>query len=371
MKVLLCSPYSVGPQFVQGGVVVWAQNIVNYYKTLSSDVFLEVCPFDRKLRKNSMEEGPLRRAWYGLKDYGISIKNIRSKLNDCQYDLLHLCSSASISLLKDIIVLKIAKRYGVKTVIHFHFGRIPEIEQKCNWEWRLLQKVSRLADVVVTMDSKSHNVLLKKGFKNAHYLPNPLSQGVMQIIEDELASVTRKERLLCFVGHVIPSKGVYELVSACKGLCDIKLHVVGRVTEDVRCQMERISGKGDWLAFDGEVDQQKVIREMLTSSIFVLPSYTEGFPNVILESMACGCAIVTTPVGAIPEMLDIASDAPCGLCCEPKDVDGLRKNIQFFLDNPSEASQYAERAKKRVNEMYDIPKVWEQMVGIWRGVLLR
>ena len=125
---------------------------------------------------------------------------------------------------------------------------------------------------------------------------------------------------------------------------------------------------GDWLVFEGEVDHQVVIQEMLSSGIFILPSYTEGFPNVILESMACGCAIVATSVGAIPEMLDITSSAPCGLCCDPKDVEGLRRNIKFFLDHPTEAHQYAGRAEKRVNEMYAVPKVWEQLVEIWKDV---
>ena len=83
--------------------------------------------------------------------------------------------------------------------------------------------------------------------------------------------------------------------------------------------------------------------------------------------MACGCAIVTTPVGAIPEMLSIDSSEPCGLCSEPKDIEGLRRNIQFFLDHPTEARRYAERAARRVNGMYSIEIVWKQMVGIWRG----
>lgn len=68
-------------------------------------------------------------------------------------------------------------------------------------------------------------------------------------------------------------------------------------------------------------------------------------------------------------MLVIESDEQCGLCCAPKDAEGLRKNIQFFLDHPDEARAYGHRAAQRVNDMYAMPKVWEQMVGIWKGVL--
>lgn len=372
MRVLLCSPYNVGPDYVQGGIVVWTQNIFDYYLSLSTDVQLQVAPFDRKARENAIDEGNLlKRAWFGITEYSGAIKNTHKLLSKGNYDVLHLCTSASISLLKDLIVLKMASRKRVKTVVHFHFGRIPDLERKCNWEWRLLQRVVRLADAVVTMDLSSFDVLKERGYRNIYYLPNPLANGVMQKIKTESVSAVRQPRRICFVGHVIPSKGVFELVEACKGIKEIRLYIVGRVAPEVRGKIEQLSDDGDWLVFEGEVSHQKAIHEMLSSSIFVLPTYTEGFPNVILESMACGCAIVTTPVGAIPEMLDIASETPCGLCCEPRDVDGLRKNIQFFLDNPSEVHRYAERAKTRVNEMYAIPKIWEQLTGIWRGVILQ
>ena len=368
MKVLLCTPYSINPQVVQGGIVVWAQNIVGYYHQQSTDVQLQVIPYDRKVRDGA-SEGMLQRAWNGVADYRAAIKQTRSRLKEEQYDVLHLCTSASISLAKDIVVLRMAKRKKVKTVVHFHFGRIPELAQQGNWEWKMLKTVVKLADAAVTMDMKSYNTLRGQGFKNVHYLPNPLSQGIMQQIEKEAATTVKEKRKLCFVGHVIPTKGVYELVEACKNIKDVRLHVLGKATYEVQEKMRKLADNGDWLVFRGEVDHQQVIRELLTTTVFVLPTYTEGFPNVILESMACSCAIATTPVGAIPEMLDMASAEPCGLCCEPKDVGGLRRNIQYFLDHPDEARAFGHRAAQRVNDMYAMSKVWEQMVGIWKGVL--
>lgn len=365
MKVLLCSPYSKNPQFVQGGIVVWAQNIVDYYHQQSTDIQLHVIPYDRKVRDGS-SDGMFQRAWNGITDYREAIKQTRNRLKEKQYDVLHLCTSASISLAKDVVVLRMAKRKNVKTVVHFHFGRIPELAQQGNLEWKLLKTVVKLADAAVTMDLKSYSTLHEQGFRNVHYLPNPLSQGTMQQVEIEAAITEKEERKLCFVGHVIPTKGVYELVEACKGIKDIKFHVLGKATSEVQEKMRKLANNGDWLVFRGEVDHQQVIQELLTTNVFVLPTYTEGFPNVILESMACGCAIATTPVGAIPEMLDMASAAPCGLCCEPKDVEGLRHNIQYFLDNPDEARAYGHRAAQRVNDMYAMPKVWEQMMGIWK-----
>ena len=364
MKVLLCSPYKAGLEYEQGGIVVWANNMMSYYSTQSSDDIVDVVPFNRKVRKG---DSLFSRIWGGIVDYRTSIKETVKQLEN-GYDVLHLCTSAQLSLTKDYIVLKKARRKGAKTVVHLHFGRVSELVKKRNWEWKLLKNVIKLADAVVTMDMKSYQALRDSGYNHIYYLPNPLSQEIMQQIAEEASSVSRIDRKLCFVGHVIPTKGVYEMIQACKQIDNIKLHVIGKVAPEVRSLMEEVAGKSGWLVFVGEVSHQEVIREMLSSGIFVLPSYTEGFPNVILESMACGCAIVATNVGAIPEMLDIKGNEPCGLCSVPKDVDSLCHNIESLLEAPSQAYLFSERAKKRVNEMYAIPKVWNQLIDIWSNV---
>ena len=88
---------------------------------------------------------------------------------------------------------------------------------------------------------------------------------------------------------------------------------------------------------------------------------------MIIESMACGCPIVTTPVGAIPEMLNINTETPCGICVEPKNVEQLKAAIESFLQNDDLATSYGKRAQARVREQYAIDKVWEQLVSIWKG----
>ena len=344
---------------------MWAHNMMEYYQNHVKDIQIEIIPYDRRRTKN----GLLFRILGGILDYRKAIIETKRKLNNDNYDVLHICTSASISLVKDIIVLKVAKKRSVKTAVHLHFGRVPELVRKRNWEWRLLKKVIGLADAVVTMDMKSYEALRGLGYSNIHYLPNPLSQDIMRQISDEASSVERDVKKLCFVGHVIPSKGVYEMVEACKQIDGIKLNVIGKVAPEVRSRMEEIAGNSDWLTFKGELSHQCVIREMLSSGIFLLPSYTEGFPNVILESMACRCAIVATSVGAIPEMLNISSDLPCGLCSEPKDVDNLHNNILFFMNHPTEARQFAERAERRVNDYYAMSIIWKQIHDIWNVLL--
>lgn len=174
-----------------------------------------------------------------------------------------------------------------------------------------------------------------------------------------------------YAGHVLPSKGLKELVGACREINQIKLEILGKVSdESFREQLFEIGGDNSkgWLDIPGNKPFEEVIKEMKSCGIFVLPSYSEGFPNVILESMACGCPIVATSVGAMPEMLDIEGENPCGICVPAKNVEELRNAITDLLDNPVKADAFGANARKRVNEQYAMPKVWEQLVLLWKNV---
>lgn len=365
MKVLFCSPYNQGQKIVRGGIAVWANIIMNYYKRSDCDYVIDVVPFDRKTDVD-LKHSFIRRFYMGACEYRASIVEARNKLKNGNYDILHLCTSASYSLLKDYLLLKMAKKQGVKIVIHFHFGRIPSLISKQNWEWYLLKKVSRLASDVIVIDESSYKTMLNAGFDNVHYLPNPLSDAITNQIKKDLKAIDREHGKILFVGHVIPTKGIYEMVDACKEIPNIRLNIIGTITSEVKDEIiRRVGGLSDWIVFRGVLPHENVIKEMLSSQVFVLPSYTEGFPNVILESMACGCGIVATNVGAIPEMLNIKSDNPCGICVSPQNKEVLKDAIWSLINNSHLTMEYGKNAMNRVNSEYSISRIWEQLINIW------
>ncbi|MBO4918309.1 MAG: glycosyltransferase family 4 protein [Bacteroidales bacterium] len=366
MRVLICTPYNSSPEVVQSGIGVWARNIVEYYDSISSTIELTIIPFDRVTRVDS-KMSFISRCISGAKEYSHHIKKTSKILKQGGYDVIHLCTSASISLLKDYYLLCKARRLGIKTVVHFHFGRIPDLYNNRNWEWKILVRVISVADRTIVMDIQSYNVL-KERYTSVFYLPNPLSLKVKSFINYRKNIINREPNRVLFVGHVIPTKGIFELLEACKGIPGIELHIVGHVTPEILREVkERLVGDQHWLIFHGEIPHERVITEMLLSGIFALPTYTEGFPNVIIEAMACGCSIVTTPVGAIPEMLDIYGDEPCGLVSAPKEVESLRNNIGYLYKNVHAAKVFSERAISRVNRLYSVNVVWDALTNIWES----
>lgn len=364
-KILLCSPINV-----QGGITQWTKHIQDYYNSVpESSVELEFFAMDRS---GYIPEKMffIKRAVWGIRDYVGLARNLLNKVKyNNNYHIVHLASSASISLVKDIYILKRLRRFGVKSVIHFHFGRIPQLFKLQNWEWKLITRVISLATSVIVIDKSSYETLLKAGFTNVFLLPNPLSPSVESLIKEN-SGVKRVDNKILFAGHVIKTKGVFELITACQDIPDIELKLIGKVLPEIEYELKELwrTAKGQ-LVITNNIPFEEVIQEMLSCSLFVLPTYTEGFPNVILESMACGCTIITTPVGAIPEMLEIGGDSPCGICVEPQTVAPLKTAIVQLLEDRGLAKKLAENAINRVTKEYSMEMVWQQMNMIWYKTL--
>lgn len=351
---------------ISGGIARWTRHVLQFYSSLpQKDVELEW--FDTARSVNIREDmSTAQRIRLGIKDYSQTIKKLKKKVSSKKFDVLHLTTSASWGLLKDILFIRAAQKVGLKTVVHYRFGRTPQLAKAKNWEWHLLCKVVRLSDKSVFIDKASYQTMRNHGFENVCLLPNPISPAVFDAI-NKCNVMERKHNEILFVGHCIKAKGVFELIQACKDINECTVRMVGSIAETLKEELLHLFGDNDRISIVGEESYENIINDMLCCGVFVLPSYTEGFPNVILEAMACGCPIVATDVGAIPEMLDIENGNNYGICVKPQDVEGLKSALQKMLDDRTYATQCGGNAQQRVNDLYSMPRVWEQMVAIWNN----
>lgn len=368
MKVLLCSPCLSSPNIVPGGINTWARYIISYCEKYDKQhVQLIPVSFDRQTLITDSYSF-VKRVANGIKEQQKPVREAIQKMDSEKPDVMHLCSAGGLGLFRDYVLVKAAHKRGVKTAYHLHYGRVPELVIQNNWEWKLLSKIIRLCDVCIVMNRPCEKALKESGFKNISYLPNPLGMDVLNQIQAEAGKHERVARRLLFVGHVYKTKGVFELVEACSRIPQIELRIAGKYTDQMKADLEGIASKkenGAWLHFVGEIPHEKVIQEFYQADMFVFPSYTEGFPNVILEAMACGCPIVSSDVGAIPEMLDIDGE-DCGICFPPQNVEAVYRAVISLIDDAERKKLYSSRGIKRVNSLYAIPEVWQQLVSIWK-----
>ncbi len=369
MKVLFCSPYSDSPDIIKGGINTWGRYVVAYYMQYANDdVDLIPISFDR--HTDVAEDQPFySRMARGYKEYSHALKEAIKKMDTEHPSVVHICTCAGLGLFRDLILLRAAKKRRIKSVAHLHFGRIPDLAKSRNWEWKLLTKVLKKCDIAVVMNRPSEKTLIAEGIKNVVYLPNPIGMDILEMINQKNGKYERIPRRLLYCGHVIATKGVMELVDGCQRIPNIELRIVGKYLPKIKDEMQAIARKSgediSWLNFVGELTHDDVIREFFQADMFVFPSYTEGFPNVILEAMACSCPIVSSDVGAIPEMLNIDDDA-CGICFKSHSADEVYRSVSVLINDEKQKRAFAVRAKARVNNMYAMPMVWKQLVNIWK-----
>ncbi|WP_423823462.1 glycosyltransferase family 4 protein [Salinisphaera sp. SPP-AMP-43] len=121
---------------------------------------------------------------------------------------------------------------------------------------------------------------------------------------------------LC-VGHLIERKGMRFAIEALASEPEATLVVVGDGPEEsaLRQQAQRL-GVADRVRFEGAIAHDELPAYFSAADVLMHAAGSEGMPNVVLEAMACGCAVVATPVGGIPEIL---GDLPAGLLMDQRD----------------------------------------------------
>ncbi len=364
-NILLISPYNSRKV---GGIGTWSKSILEYFS--SGTEFKIVFQNTTNPIRNNLPRTKIFRILVGIEDTIVVLIKLFFNLCFRDIDVVHYTSSASMALSKDRIIIFVAKQlFHKKFIIHWHFGRIPELAVVRNSEYRKILKIIKKVDASIVLDNKSLYALQAESCQNIYCIPNPITDSVIQAAKNIDAVAIQKDRergVVLFVGHVIRNKGIYELVTAC-AQCDLvkRLIVVGPYKQEDKSNLmllAKIKGDSTWLDFRGELKREDVYDYYKKAAIFCLPSYTEGFPYVILESMAFACPIVSTDVGAIPEMLSEQS----GVVINPKDIHGLTFAIENLLHDKSQADSYGINAYKRVMSCYSVESIMTQFANLWR-----
>jgi glycosyltransferase involved in cell wall biosynthesis len=100
--------------------------------------------------------------------------------------------------------------------------------------------------------------------------------------------------------------------------------------------------------------------------VFALPSYAnEGVPQALMQAMAVGVPVVSTPVGSIDELV---RHNETGLMVPPQDAGALRAAIEQLLAEPALGERLAQAARVRVRERYSRERMLDSMEAVFRSV---
>ena len=274
--------------------------------------------------------------------------------------------TATQMLLKNI-VQKICKRYKIKTILHCHYGCISEDVNSKRLIGYLVRKAMSIYDQVWVLDQKSYDVLKRiPNLKDKIYLtPNSID------ITTPLDAEPKKYERVAFIGNVLPTKGVLELVEAINNTT-AHLDIIGPVSNEMQEEVRKVAGAnmGNRIILHGRLSNEDAVEFMKSIDIVALPTYysSEAFPISILEAMSLSKLVISCPRAAIPDMLTSLDGTLCGILVEPKSVRAIVDAITWCQSHPYEADKMCVNAYSKVFSSYRKEVVYEIYKNCYRNL---
>ena len=176
---------------------------------------------------------------------------------------------------------------------------------------------------------------------------------------------------ITLIGRLEPQKGVDTLLEAIpialKGKGRVEVLIVG--DSHLRPKYEQQAKNAQAAAsirFTGWLPHQQVRDLLSRTNILVLPSRWENFPLTLLEAMAIGVPILTTPVGGIPELV---TDGENGLLVPPENPRLLGEAISYAMGNPDLMTGMAKRAREKVEANFSWGRIAEKYCAVYESLL--
>ena len=179
-------------------------------------------------------------------------------------------------------------------------------------------------------------------------------------------SIHNRPPLIGYIGRLSGEKGVQHFVQALPAILGDQqyLRVLiggdGQLKDSITSYLQE-EGIAKRVALPGWISHEDLPKYLNQLCLLVLPSYTEGLPNIMLEAMACGTPVLATPVGAIP---DVIIDGKTGFIMENNSPECIAKNVVRALSS-SDLERIAEAGRRFVEENF----AFERAVERWKEVL--
>lgn len=304
-----------------------------------------------------IQRGYAVKLWYALKAYFIALFTI------WQYDVVHFHTVPDrICLFIQLPVLLLAKIGRKKVILHIHMGN--QLEDHIHN--RLFIGCLCRADAVVLLANK---------WKNLFECLFPMVKAKRAVVYNACAPTPPvnygiKEKSIIFAAYLDSNKRADLLLEAWKKLSveypDWHVTIMGNRDVEKYKQLSHEMGLDESVTFTGYVTGKEKENIWNKASIYCMCSRHEGFPMVVLEAWSRGVAVVTTPVGGLPDVIEEGRNCltfPFG------DVDALAFQMKKLMASPQLRRNMAEYSKRFAESVFAPEKVNESVERLYRMVI--
>lgn len=274
--------------------------------------------------------------------------------------LIRECSLIRVSHLLGMIPAIIAKIFFKKPIV-FNYGYdyegFAKLEKKYlrAFIFKILKGISlKFADGVICTNRKIFQELKTK-CKAVEFIPNrvdtELFKPVVKKTDDDYFHIL-------FVGRLEEQKNIFNLIKAIgsQGSQKIKVILVGRGSRENEIKNEALKNHLNF-QIENHVGNDKMPAWYNWADLFILPSYKEGSPKVLLEAMSCGSVCL---VSDIPENLDIVKNEVNGFVCQ-RDAKSIESSIKKIILR-KDLQEISLQARETIEENYSFKLLMKREV---------
>lgn len=300
--------------------------------------------------------------------FGFGFLKIAVLLISKKWDIVHVHMSERGSVYRKLAVAMLAKLFRCKVAVHMHgaefetwYNSLPEKKKR-----NVRRGLNGLDSVLILGEYwRPFISSLMEEKQKVKVLYNAVS-----VPQENRYQIEAKNML--FLGEVGRRKGVYDLLTAMKtidGQLDdsYQLQIYGPNPDgdiEKRIQEHNLQHR---VRYNGWADPSQFEQLFAGVAVNILPSYHEGLPMTILETMAYGIPNITTSVAAIPEAVNQEN----GALLQPGDTQTLAAAILILLQNPQLRKEKSENAYQTMKNTFsteqhigEVLKLYEEMIKL-------
>ena len=283
------------------------------------------------------------------------------------YDIYHIHAASRGSTFRKGYYVRAAKKWGKKVIFHIHGAQYMEFYRELlKRKKKTVLDILHRADIVIALSDE-----WKERFDSIFKLDNcvVLENGIdTNKYKQAIVDVKSYQHSFLMLGRLGKRKGTYDLIDAIqlakKTVPNIKLYLAGdgdieRIKEIIKNKkLENNIEVVGWVNLNDKLKLLKLV------STVVLPSYNEGLPMAILEGMVAGKGIISTTVGAIPEVISDKN----GILIKPGDIKALAQALTTYAQDIDFLCSTSAENIIRVNERFSMKAMHNKLADYYNTV---
>lgn len=275
-------------------------------------------------------------------------------------DIIHIHMAQDGSFYRKSLIILIGKLFRKKILLHMHASQFDKFYfNSSNLSKRYIRFILKLPNRIIVL-SERWKEFYKQITDNEIVIVNNA------VLVDKY-KYNNNGNIISFMGRLCERKGIYDVLKVSTKILEehknIKLYLCGdgdvEKVKDIILQ-EGLSNRIIVTGWINDYDKEKILKN---SIINILPSYNEGMPMAILETMSKGIPNVSTNIGGIPNVIKNYDN---GILISPGNLDELFNSINYLLLDKKRRVDISTKAYETIKNKFSIEGYNDKFVNLYK-----